>query len=228
MIPYTYIIGWKTHNKYYYGVRYAKNCHPSDLWKAYFTSSRHVKSFREQHGEPDVIEVRKIFNSVEKAKLWEEKVLKRLKVSENDVWLNVTESGGPPILRGENNPFYDKKHSEKTMEILRRSKNDSHREKLRKPKIVYTRQQSHNNNISLSHKGITHSAETKQKLSNFFKKDRKKEPAILSKNGISIIVEDLPEFCNKNGLNLSNIRRTGPRYIGEHKSYTCKGYTLLT
>ena len=49
-IPYTYIIGWSSLNKWYYGVRYAKNCKPEDLWKTYFTSSKHVKEFLTGNG----------------------------------------------------------------------------------------------------------------------------------------------------------------------------------
>ena len=36
--PYTYLIGWSNLNKFYYGVRYGKGCHPSDLWVKYFGS----------------------------------------------------------------------------------------------------------------------------------------------------------------------------------------------
>ena len=57
--PYTYLLGWSEHNTWYYGVRYAKGCHPSDIWKKYFTSSKHVKNFVKMHGDPDVIEDRK-------------------------------------------------------------------------------------------------------------------------------------------------------------------------
>lgn len=54
-IPYTYLIGWSNQNKWYYGVRTAKNCHPGDLWTTYFTSSKYVKQFITQYGEPDII-----------------------------------------------------------------------------------------------------------------------------------------------------------------------------
>ena len=30
---YTYVIGWKDVDKYYYGVRFAEGCQPSDLWE---------------------------------------------------------------------------------------------------------------------------------------------------------------------------------------------------
>jgi hypothetical protein len=87
--PYTYLIGWSNHNKWYYGVRYAAKCNPSDLWTRYFTSSKEVKKFRQINGEPDIIQIRKIFSEAKKAKHWEDKVLRRLKVHLDDSWLNI-------------------------------------------------------------------------------------------------------------------------------------------
>jgi len=90
--PYTYLIGWTKYNKWYYGVRFAKDCSPNELWKSYFTSSKHVKKFRETSGEPDIIEVRKIFERVSQAQEWENKVLRRLKVVSKEKWLNKTDN----------------------------------------------------------------------------------------------------------------------------------------
>ena len=90
---YTYCIKWTENNISYYGVRYAKNCHPSDLWVTYFTSSKFVKIQREQYGEPDIIQIRRTFgDNPEKAKLWEDKVLRRLDVTNKDKWLNKTKN----------------------------------------------------------------------------------------------------------------------------------------
>lgn len=88
-----------------YGARYAKThkllykngAHPDDLWKTYFTSSDLVFSFRKEFGEPDIIEVRRIFQTVEDTLSWERKVLKRMKVRFSDNWLNKTDSAGIPI-----------------------------------------------------------------------------------------------------------------------------------
>lgn len=86
---YTYRLFWSVNNISYYGVRYAKNCHPDDLWKTYFTSSKFVKSQVNLYGDPDIIQIRKTFgNNSLKAKQWEEKVLKRLNVLHNNKWLN--------------------------------------------------------------------------------------------------------------------------------------------
>ena len=86
--PFTYLIGWTKHNKWYYGVRYSKNCTPDSLWVTYFTSSKIVKEFRNSNGEPDVVEVRKAFNCPKAAKKWEDKVLRRLDVNKAHKWLN--------------------------------------------------------------------------------------------------------------------------------------------
>ena len=92
MIPYTYLIGWSFYNKFYYGVRYSKHCHPSDLWRTYFTSSKYVKQFREENGEPDIIQIRKIFNNSISARIYENKILKRLNVIHSSKWLNKTDN----------------------------------------------------------------------------------------------------------------------------------------
>ena len=88
--PYCYLIGWTSLNKWYYGVRFAKNCHPSDFWVSYFTSSKHVKQLRAEHGEPDVIEIRKTFNEKTNALIWEHKVLRRLKANKDSRFVNIS------------------------------------------------------------------------------------------------------------------------------------------
>lgn len=88
-IPYTYLIGWTNQNKFYYGRRTAKNCHPLEFWTKYFTSSREVKKFREEHGEPDIIQIRKTFpNNPDGCKLWEAKFLERVNAQHNPKFLN--------------------------------------------------------------------------------------------------------------------------------------------
>jgi len=91
--PYTYHIFWSSINIHYYGVRFAKNCTPDDLWVTYFTSSRLVKGYRKIYGEPDIIEVRKIFNNANDAMMWESRVLRRLSVLDRNDWLNANISG---------------------------------------------------------------------------------------------------------------------------------------
>ena len=90
--PYTYLVGWSHLNKFYYGVRYAKGCHPSELWIKYFTSSNIVKKYRKEYGEPDIIEVRKEFEDANKARIWENTVLKRMSAKYDSRFLNQTDN----------------------------------------------------------------------------------------------------------------------------------------
>ena len=90
-IPYTYLIGWSKQDKWYYGCQYGKSSHianPNNLWKTYFTSSKYVNKCRNLYGEPDVIEIRKIFTDGERCRLWEQTVLEKLKAVKSDKWLN--------------------------------------------------------------------------------------------------------------------------------------------
>lgn len=91
--PFTYLVGWSSHSLFYYGVRYADGCHPNNLWNTYFTSSDYVKSTRQKLGEPDVIQVRKVFSSKKEASQWEVRVLRRLKIHENNKFLNKQVNG---------------------------------------------------------------------------------------------------------------------------------------
>lgn len=105
-ITYTYFIGWTNLNLFYYGSRYGKGCHPTDFWQKYFTSSKRVAQIRLEHGDPDLIQIRKTFKTPEEAMLWEKRVLRRMKVKGRKDFLNET-MGNMPTMRG-------KKHSAET------------------------------------------------------------------------------------------------------------------
>lgn len=92
--PFCYLIGWTVHNKWYYGVKWGKNSEPDMLWFNYKTSSKYVKQFVTLHGDPDIIQVRKTFETAESARKFEQGVLIRLnkldKFGSNSKWLNRT------------------------------------------------------------------------------------------------------------------------------------------
>jgi len=108
--PYTYFIGWTHLNLFYYGSRYAKGCDPSDFWEKYFTSSKRVAAIRGQHGEPDIIQIRQVFEDVQSAMLWEKAVLRRMKVKGRKDFLNETMANMPTML--------GKLHSDETKEKM--------------------------------------------------------------------------------------------------------------
>ncbi len=85
---FTYLLGWAKENKYYYGVRYKDNINESSLGTSYWSSSKYVKNFIDKYGYPDIIEIRKKFNDKQKAKCWEDKVLRRVRKINHIIWLN--------------------------------------------------------------------------------------------------------------------------------------------
>ena len=102
--PYTYVIGWSHLGVRYYGVRFAQGCDPAELWQTYFTSSQHVTQFCELHGDPDVLQIRKTFASTRSAQQWEHRVLRRLRVTQSDQWLNRTDNISIAAQPGDFNP----------------------------------------------------------------------------------------------------------------------------
>lgn len=121
--PYTYLIGWSLHNKWYYGSRYSKECNPADLWVKYFTSSIKVSELRKTLGEPDIIQVRKTFKSVDAALLWEQRVITRMKMMKLEQWINIGNAGKEfkitedalkkksVMYKGTGNPNYQRTHT---------------------------------------------------------------------------------------------------------------------
>lgn len=91
--PYFYIIGWTEHDTWYQGIQYGQKAHPSNLWNTYFTSSRYVAEFRQEHGEPDVIETLPL-GSAEEAIAEEIRYQRECDVLNDPRWLNKNINGG--------------------------------------------------------------------------------------------------------------------------------------
>lgn len=117
-VPYTYLIGWKHLDTWYYGVRFKRNCNPSDLWVTYFTSSNHVSNFVKFNGPPDVIEIRKIFTNAKSARLWEHTVLRRLDVRHDSRFLNQTNGDGQFFNTGHTDATKKKLSEKHTGKVL--------------------------------------------------------------------------------------------------------------
>lgn len=150
-MSYTYLIGWSKTNMYYYGVRYAKKCTPDDLWNTYFTSSKYVKKYFDEHGPPDIIEIRKTFDSSDKARSWEEKVIRKLNIVSRTDFLNKANVKAIPVELAkhfkENNGMYGKKHTPETLEKMRKPKTEQHKIKLRGKRSHFNQTGSKNNNF---------------------------------------------------------------------------------
>jgi len=165
--PYCYFIGWTKFSKIYYGSRFAINkglykngAHPDDLWNIYFSSSKEVKKFREQFGEPDIIKIDKTFLTKEECLEWERSVLIYFDAKNNPLFLNKSNS-----IKNHGGLDYKKDRYEK-MAASNRGKKRSLEQIKRMSEAVrppITEQQKEK--ISLALKGRERSQETKDKIS---------------------------------------------------------------
>ena len=150
MKPFTYYLYHPQTNTHYYGVRYAKNCNPTELWTTYFSSSKKVKDLIRIYGkESFTYRVRKTFSTKQEAILWEKKVLRRLKVLDKVEWLNANIAGA---IQYETHPkgMLGKRHTEESkIQISKRTKGKTYEE------IYGDRAHEEKKKRSNSHKNIS-------------------------------------------------------------------------
>src|ERR1035437_7045997 len=95
MISYTYLLHHIPTDTYYYGVKYSRNSDPNTFWVKYFTSSKKlIPLYRTLFGDDSFeFEIRRVFDDKMKAREWEHKVLRRMKVLQKPhIWLNRTDN----------------------------------------------------------------------------------------------------------------------------------------
>ena len=165
MEAYTYLIRHKPTNRFYYGFRSANIVAPEDdLWKKYFTSSPRVKELIDETGVDSFdVEIRRTFDTQEQAVAWETKVLRRMRVLENDQWINQNIAGyviPDDIARQKISDFHKD-----------RPKTEEHKQKLRESQKGSKRPWAIHNlpaDVSGENNGMygkQHSEETKRKIS---------------------------------------------------------------
>lgn len=181
MKPYTYLIGWSKVDKYYYGVQYGEKSHPDNLWETYFTSSKKVKILRKELGEPDIIQIRKVFDCAEHARSWETKVINRMNLVSDTRFLNQTDNTGNFYWEGPRGEFSEehkkkisaaqkgkkisKEHAKALHEGRRKSKNSmEHNKAIAENNRTRILSEESRKNMSKSALGRKMSASTKEKL----------------------------------------------------------------
>lgn len=148
-IPFTYLLKFKPTGQYYYGSRYSKHCHPSQLWTTYYTSSKVIKQLIKEHGVDSFeVKITKIFDDKYEARMWEHRLLEKVKASKNPKWLNQHNGSGDFINKG--GLIFSESHRKKLSESQRG-----------KPKPGTAKAMIGNNH----NKGKKFSEESKKKLS---------------------------------------------------------------
>lgn len=228
-LPYTYLIGWSQLDKWYYGSKTSKSkqhiANPKTLWNGYYTSSAYVKKFRELHGEPDIICVRRTFKSREQALLWEHKVLKRLGVGKSTKWLNKSISGSKfnCALLGDDNPSRRDDVKQKISSALTgRPKTKEHKIKLSNAKCGHNKGKTYEEIYGIN------KAEELKKIRSVSMTGRPKSLKQIEKSRVAkskwwriyppneepIIVLSLNQYCMANDLDTSHMWDTAQQPYG--------------
>lgn len=230
--PFTYLIGWSAFGVFYYGVKTSKGCHPKDLWTKYFTSSRHVKECREKHGEPDILEIRRVFNSVKDALGWEARVLKRMAAHKHPSFLNKSVCG---ILFNTTGRTYA--HAAETrLKIGAWNKgrvlSEETRAKISEARMGKPLSEEHRAKLSIAGRGRITSDATREKLSVALKgrvfsaehnskvsRTKSHTYRVLTPEGVEINVVGLRLFCRENGLKQSHMAEAALGKSRHHKGW---------
>lgn len=228
--PYTYLIGWTKYNIWYYGARWAKGCHPNDLWVTYFTSSKEVKKYRKLYGEPDIVEIRRISDCGKKIRLWEEKVQRRLNVVKNSKWLNKQYGGvkfcsdGDPetgrrisnSLKGKSPPNKGKRMSDHQRMLFIGENNPMYGKKPWNKGL--TKESS-----DIIKKGSEKLKGRKRKdLSSYNINNKSIKWIITFPDGHEEEIINMAEFCKMYNLSKSNLHKTYKGKAISHKGYRAK------
>ena len=219
-IPYTYRITSKTTRQHYYGVRYARGCHPDDFWVSYFTSSVHVHKLIKQYGKDDfVTEIRKTFNSSEKARKWETEVLKRLSVVQRKDWINKTDSEHFPHFETQTK----ESNSKRSKSMLGKNRGPKSEEQKKKQSIAMIGRKhtkEHREKNSKANKGKKRRPRTKEHL-------LKQATShglywnVVDPQGKKFTIKNMSKFCRENNLDAGNMGKVADKKANTHKGYKC-------
>ncbi len=93
-IPYTYIVRIIPTGQFYYGYRGRKGCHPDELGREYFSSSKLLLEMVSRYGpESFVWQVRRTFAAASEARAWERRFLQKVNARHNPAFLNQSNGG---------------------------------------------------------------------------------------------------------------------------------------
>ena len=248
-MSYTYLIKCKPTGEVYYGVRTAKDIEEpeKDLWVKYFTSSNYVADLIEEHGKDAFdYEVRRTFDNCEDALAWEQKVLTRMNVKDENVWLNkgtfpclgTTESNHKAWITRRKNGTDTWSLTEETKKKM--SENSPRRGKghlqTGKNNPMYGRKQTDETKKKISEAKIGTPSSNKGKKCDWVAKRNRanrgkpqpklqKQYRITDPDGNTFVIKGLSRWAKENGLSAGNLCSVASGKWKQTRGYKCERIT---
>lgn len=197
----------------------------------------HIRKLRESGIEPIIIKIKENMMERDAYELEESEIRKygRIGFEEGGILMNLLLEARPPILRGEDNGFYGRHHTEETRRIIGEKNRglkhtDESKEKIRQRHLGVPKSEEHRRKMSENAKGRPVKEETRQKL-----REHNLQPEVLKKNieskqkvwivitpdGEELEVVNLSDFCKERGLSRTKMYTVAAGKANHHKGYKC-------
>jgi hypothetical protein len=156
----------------------------------------------------------------------------RVGFEENGILLNILESGRPPSFKGENHPFYGKKHTEESKRKMSETEKKKFSDGMVHPLLGKNHSQETIDKIKKSKKGqkpsekaIQNSIESRLgKPQTDYQKQRAREAnektwRIITPEGEEVIITNLRQYSLERGLDPGNMMHVAAGRQKQHKGY---------
>jgi hypothetical protein len=230
-----HIINPNTNRIFYVGKGCGTRCkqHLTDK-KQYAHNKRlngYIRNLIENNTPPIIIKIQENLNEDYAYELEEQEIKKygRVGFEENGILLNILDSGRPPAFKGEEHPWYGRKHTEESKQKMSQTKKEYY---ALNPKVGTKHTEETKQKISRANKGKKPSPEAieKTRQGNLGKKQtehqkqrvretRQKKWRVITPEGLELIIINLRKYCLENGLDQGNMANVAYGRLKQYKGY---------
>lgn len=196
----------------------------------------YIRNLIENKTPPVIIKIAENLNEKSAYDLEENEIKKygRVGFDENGILLNILESGRPPHFKGEQHPWYGRKHTEESRQKISDTKKEQFASGIVKPRKGFKHTEEAKEKNRQAHLGITQSKETitkriKTRTENYkpqteYQKQKVREAnektwKIITPEGTEEIITNLRQYSIERGLDPGNMTHVASGRLKQHKGY---------